>query len=93
MRRSLLQNSWLQNSSKIVVLAVIIGLGFPPRETLASGRVCPQYLILYCVQNSAGATFTAWTNPCFARHNGLRILYPGNCNIIFNPPCIGTLCL
>jgi len=63
---------------KILILAVGIALGFPPSEASAA-KICPQYLMRYCVVNAAGIRETMWTNPCFAREAHLRILYAGHC--------------
>ena len=68
----------LQNFSKVSLLAVGIGLGFPSGEALAA-KICPQFLMRYCVVNAAGMRETIWTNPCFAREAHLRILYAGHC--------------
>jgi hypothetical protein len=42
--RSSRHNSWLQNFCRIATAAAFIGLGFPPQEALAGGKICPQFL-------------------------------------------------
>lgn len=45
----------------------------------AQAAFCPQYVAQYCVKEKDGFVHTAWTNPCFAKERGAKILYRGAC--------------
>jgi hypothetical protein len=55
--------------------------------------LCPQYLAKYCVVDKDGYTrHTEWTNACFAKARGQRVLHLGACegpicSFIFLPVC------
>jgi len=62
---------------------------------MARPTICPLFLAKYCVINKAHLIYTAWTNPCLAREQGLTVLYAGACKFgPVNPPrtCTGTKC-
>ncbi len=84
----------LNANSKVLMLAFGIALGLPAADAAAGPKICPQFLAKYCVVNRDGRIATVWTNPCFAREGGLRILYPGSCKIFHGPTprCKGTTC-
>jgi hypothetical protein len=91
------QNSWLRTSCKIAALAAVVGFALLPRASAAAAacpRFCPQYLAEYCVLEPDGQISTVWTNPCFACHQHIRILYAGACKIWIGIPrtCKGTTC-
>ncbi len=76
--------------SMIAVLSQRVSLAFVPLtaallatvaapDAVAKPKICPQFLAKYCVMNKADLIYTAWTNPCFASEQGLRILYAGAC--------------
>jgi len=79
----------------ILALAAVSMLALAPGEVSAAPRFCPQFITKYCVMNSAGLIFTAFTNPCFAARQHLRVLYIGSCK--FGPvtprTCKGTTCV
>jgi hypothetical protein len=44
-----------------------------------SEKPVSQYLAKYCVVNKDGTRQTEWTNPCFAKAKGQRVLHLGAC--------------
>jgi hypothetical protein len=64
-------------------LAIVTGIAATMTSISASNRAeaafCPQYVAEYCVVEKDGFRHTAWTNPCFAKKRGERILYKGAC--------------
>lgn len=70
--------------------AITAAVVFNPVASRA--QVCPQFLAQYCVVEKNGFHHTAWTNPCFAKQEGLRVLHPGMCegpicSDIYAPVC------
>lgn len=51
----------------------------PVVDRAEAAAICPQYLAQYCVVEKDGFRHTAWTNPCFAKAEGLRVLHLGAC--------------
>jgi hypothetical protein len=49
------------------------------REPQFGPVICEQFLAQYCVIGKDRVRQTRWTNPCFARGDGLRILHRGEC--------------
>ena len=94
MQRSPASNSHLRIFLFVSALAAGAALGLLANEADAKPMICPQFLAKYCVVNSAGRIFTAFTNPCFAKEQHLRVLYMGACR--FSPrimTCKGTRCV
>lgn len=51
----------------------------PVGSRAEAAAICPQFLAQYCVVEKNDFRHTAWTNPCFAKQQGLRILHAGMC--------------
>ncbi|MFY9692483.1 MAG: hypothetical protein WA776_21345 [Xanthobacteraceae bacterium] len=51
----------------------------PVGSRAEAAPICPQYLAQYCVVEKNGFRHAAWTNPCFAKQQGLRVLHLGMC--------------
>jgi hypothetical protein len=64
-------------------LALLIGLAVAvtcvPAGNRAVAAICPQFLAQYCVVEKDGYKHTDWTNPCFAKEQGRKILRRGAC--------------
>jgi len=45
----------------------------------AAAAICPQFLAQYCVVEKDGSKQTTWTNPCFAKERGAKVLHRGAC--------------
>ena len=63
-------------------LALLIGsavVALVPAGNRATAAICPQFLAQYCVVEKDGYKHTDWTNPCFAKERGRRILHRGAC--------------
>ena len=50
-----------------------------PAGNQAAAAICPQFLAQYCVVEKDGYKHTDWTNPCFAKERGVKILRRGAC--------------
>jgi hypothetical protein len=77
-----------------ISLAVLAGIAVTVMSAPASQAkgVCPQFVAKYCVVNKDGTRQTAWTNPCFAKARGQRVLHRGACegpicSFIYLPVC------
>ena len=64
-------------------LALLVGLTtaatLVPAGNRASAAICPQFLAKYCVVERDGFRHTQWTNPCFAKERGAKVLHMGEC--------------
>jgi hypothetical protein len=64
-------------------LALLAGLALAaisiPVGNRAAAAICPQFLAQYCVVEKDGYRHTDWTNPCFAKERGVKILHRGAC--------------
>jgi hypothetical protein len=64
-------------------LALVIGLAtvmtFVPTANRATAAICPQFLAQYCIVEKDGYKHIAWTNPCFAKERGVKVLRMGAC--------------
>ncbi len=64
-------------------LSLLIGLAsvmtFAPAGNRAAAAICPQFLAQYCIVEKDGYKHTGWTNPCFAKERGVRVLHMGAC--------------
>ena len=64
-------------------LALLIGLAtvvtFVPAGNRASAAICPQLLAKYCIVEKDGFRHTEWTNGCFAKERGAKVLHMGEC--------------
>jgi len=60
--------------SSFAVCVLMAGL---PSALWAADRICPHYLLQYCVRNADDHRMTVATNPCLAKRRHLHILYPG----------------
>jgi len=49
----------------------------------AQAAWCPGWMEQYCVVKKGGFPFTAWTKPCFAKEEGMHILYRGVCRGVY----------
>jgi hypothetical protein len=54
-------------------------IAVPFRNHAAAAVFCPQFLAQYCAVDKDGSRRTAWTNPCVAKRDGLRVLHMGSC--------------
>jgi hypothetical protein len=67
----------------ISLFALLVGLTiagtFVPVGNDASAAICPQFLAKYCVVEKDGFKHTDWTNPCFAKERGVKVLHMGQC--------------
>ena len=75
----------------VAVLAGIAATAAAMPSSQARG-VCPQFVAKYCVVNKDGTRQTEWTNPCFAKARGQRVLHLGTCEgpicpFIYLPVC------
>jgi hypothetical protein len=70
-----MSRSTLSRLLKIALLAIPLAVVSSPSE---AGGICPQYLAQYCALIH-GHQSTIWTNPCFARQEGIRLLHAGPC--------------
>jgi hypothetical protein len=50
-----------------------------PAGNQAAAAICPQFLAQYCVVEKDDYKHTDWTNPCFAKERGVKILHHGAC--------------
>ena len=67
-------------SRKIVpALASAIATAFVPAGNRAAAAICPQFLAKYCVVEKDGFKHTTWTNPCFAKERGAKVLHRRAC--------------
>jgi hypothetical protein len=55
------------------------GMTFVPAGNRAAAAICPQFLAQYCVVEKDGYQHTEWTNPCFAKERGIRVLHMRAC--------------
>ena len=64
-------------------LALLVGLtmaaALVPAGNRASAAICPQFLAKYCVVEKDGFRHTQWTNPCFAKERGAKVVHMGEC--------------
>jgi hypothetical protein len=64
-------------------LALLVGLAavvtFVPLGNRAAAAICPQFLAKYCVVEKDDFKHTEWTNGCFAKQRGARVLHMGAC--------------
>jgi hypothetical protein len=67
----------------ILSLALLAGLTIAvtsvPAGNRAAAAICPEFLAQYCVVEKDGYKHTDWTNPCFAKQRGVKILHMGAC--------------
>jgi hypothetical protein len=67
----------------ISLLALSIGIAIAttlvPATNRAAAAICPQFLAKYCVIEKDGYKHIEWTNPCFARERGTKVLHMGAC--------------
>ena len=67
----------------ISLLALLVGLAIAATFILGSNRasaaICPQFLAKYCVVEKDGFKHTEWTNPCFAKEHGVKVVHMGEC--------------
>jgi hypothetical protein len=80
-----------KQAASLAVLAGIAVTVMSAPSSQAKG-LCPQYVAKYCVVNKDGTRQTEWTNPCFAKARGQRVLHLGACEgpacpFIFLPVC------
>jgi hypothetical protein len=65
----------------VLSVAVLAGVAaVVPASNRAEAAWCPGWMEQYCVLSRDGVEFVAWTKPCFAREEGLRILHRGVCH-------------
>jgi hypothetical protein len=66
-------------SSPALPIGLAAAVIFIPAATPASAAICPQFLAKYCVIEKDGFKHTDWTNPCFAKDRGVKVLHMGEC--------------
>jgi hypothetical protein len=66
-------------SGTLLAVVAAITTSMPIAERAAASEICPMFLVQCCVINRDGLRYTAWTNPCFAKKKGLRVLHRGTC--------------
>jgi hypothetical protein len=76
----------------IAILAGIAATAMATSSSQAKVKACPQFLAKYCVVEKDGSRQTVWTNPCFAKAKGWRVLHLGACQgpictWIYEPVC------
>ena len=63
--------------------SLLLGLAFAaiiiPAGNRATAAICPQFLAQYCVVEKDGYKHTDWTNPCFAKERGVKVVHKGAC--------------
>jgi len=63
--------------------SLLLGLAFAaiiiPAGNRARAAICPQFLAQYCVVEKDGYKHTDWTNPCFAKERGVKVVHKGAC--------------
>jgi hypothetical protein len=64
----------------VAILAGLTAIMSVPAADRAEAAWCPGWMEQYCVLSRDGVEFVAWTKPCFARQEALRILHPGLCH-------------
>jgi hypothetical protein len=73
----------MQISRTISSAALLAGLStvatFIPSGNRAAAAICPQFLAQYCVVEKDGFKHTVWTNPCFAKERGAKVLHMRAC--------------
>jgi len=60
-------------------VAVLTGIAAIMTAINSRAEACPQFLAQYCVVEKDGFRHTDWTNPCFAKERGARVLHLGAC--------------
>jgi hypothetical protein len=66
-------------SSLALLMGLTAALTSIPAGNRAAAAICPQFLAQYCVVEKDGYKHTDWTNPCFAKERGVKILHRGAC--------------
>ena len=66
-------------SSFALLVALAVAMTFVPTGNRAAAAICPQFLAKYCVVEKDGFKHTEWTNPCFAKERGAKVLHMGEC--------------
>jgi hypothetical protein len=66
-------------SSLTLLAGLAAGMTFVPAGNRAAAAICPQFLARYCVVEKDGYKHTDWTNPCFAKEHGIRVVHKGAC--------------
>jgi hypothetical protein len=66
-------------SSAALLTALTTAATLLPAGNRAAAAICPQFLARYCVVEKDGFKRTDWTNPCFAKERGAKILHMGAC--------------
>jgi hypothetical protein len=66
-------------SSLALLIGLIIAATFVSAGSRATAAICPQFLAQYCVVEKDGYRHTDWTNPCFAKERGVKVLRMGAC--------------
>jgi hypothetical protein len=62
-----------------LLIGLTIAATLVPAGNRASAAICPQFLAKYCVVEKDGFKHTDWTNPCFAKERGVKVLHMGEC--------------
>ncbi len=66
--------------SSLTLLAGLTSImTFVPASNRAAAAICPQFLAQYCVVEKDGYKHTEWTNPCFAKEHGIKVVHKGAC--------------
>ena len=68
-----------KSSSLALLVGLTIAVTLVPAGNHATAAICPQFLAKYCVVEKDGFKHTQWTNPCFAKERGAKVLHMGEC--------------
>ena len=68
-----------KRSSLALLAGLTIAVTLGPAGNRASAAICPQFLAKYCVVEKDGFKHTEWTNPCFAKERGAKVVHMGEC--------------
>jgi hypothetical protein len=71
-----LRTSALYLAALAAIAATMI---FVPAGNRAQAEICPFVIYQVCLKEKDGFKHTAWTNECFAKQMGAKILYKGPC--------------
>ena len=69
-----------KRSTFALLVGLTITVTFVPAGNRAFAAICPQFLAKYCIVEKDGFKHTGWTNPCFAKERGAKVLHMGECN-------------
>lgn len=68
----------VRTTALLAALAAVVTL-IPAGQRAVAAKMCPQNDMEFCVRGKDGFVHTAWTNHCFAKESGERVLHRGAC--------------